>query len=74
MGFSGKKYWSGLLCPPPGDLLNPDLEPVSLTFPALAEKFFTASAAWEAPWFSLKALYLIYVADSLTLNSWITAL
>ena len=69
MGLSRQQYWCGLLCPPPGDLLNPQLEPVSLTSPALAEKFFTGSAAWEAPWFSLKALYLIYVADSLASNS-----
>ena len=23
------EYWSGLLCPPPGDLLNPGIEPWS---------------------------------------------
>ena len=31
MGFSRQGYWSGLLCPPPGDLPNPGMEPVSLT-------------------------------------------
>ena len=36
MGFSKQKYWSGLPCPPPGDLFNPEIEPVALTFPALA--------------------------------------
>ena len=30
MGFSRQKYWSGLLCPPPGDLSNPGIEPGSL--------------------------------------------
>ena len=25
MGFSRKEYWSGLPCPPPGDLPNPSL-------------------------------------------------
>ena len=25
MGFSRHEYWSGLACPPPGDLLNPRL-------------------------------------------------
>ena len=25
MGLSRQEYWSGLLCPPPGDLLNPGL-------------------------------------------------
>ena len=35
-GFSRKEYWSGLSCPPPEDLPNPGIEPVSLTSPALA--------------------------------------
>ena len=26
-GFSGQEYWSGLPCPPPGDLPNPGTEP-----------------------------------------------
>ena len=26
MEFSRKKYWSGLPCPPPGDLPNPGIE------------------------------------------------
>ena len=41
MEFSRQKYWSGLLCPPPGDLPDPEIEPVSLTSPALAGRFFT---------------------------------
>ena len=36
MGFSRQEYWSGLPRPPPGDLPNPDIEPESLTCPALA--------------------------------------
>ena len=39
MGFPRQEYWSGLPCPPPGDLPNPGIE---LTSPALAVKFFTA--------------------------------
>ena len=31
MGFSRQEYWSGSPCPPPGDLPNPGIEPVSLT-------------------------------------------
>ena len=31
MGFSRQEYWSGLPCPPPGDLPKPGIEPVSLT-------------------------------------------
>ena len=30
MGFSRQGYWSGLPCPPPGDLPNPGIEPTSL--------------------------------------------
>ena len=32
---SRQEYWSGLLCPPPGDLPNPRIEPTSLMSPAL---------------------------------------
>jgi len=39
-GFSRQKYWSGLPCPPPGDLSDPGIEPVSLVPPALAGGFF----------------------------------
>ena len=28
-GFSRQEYWSALLCPPPGDLLDPGVEPAS---------------------------------------------
>ena len=43
MGFSSQEYWSGLPCPPPGDLPGPEIEPVSLTPPAVADRFFTTS-------------------------------
>ena len=29
MGFSRLEYWSGLSCPPPGDLPNPGIKPRS---------------------------------------------
>ena len=29
-GFSRQEYWSGLLCPPPGDLPHPGIELTSL--------------------------------------------
>jgi len=48
MGFSRQDYKSGLLCPPPGDLPNPEIEPESVQSPALAGGFFTASANWKA--------------------------
>ena len=52
-GFSWQEYWIGLPCPPPGDLPNPGIEPVSLKSHALAGRLFTTGAAWEA----LMALY-----------------
>ena len=36
IGFSRQEYWSGLTCPPPGDLPNSRIEPASLMSPALA--------------------------------------
>jgi len=48
MGFSRQEYWSGLSCPPPGDLPNPGIEPTSLAPPALAGEFFTTCATKEA--------------------------
>ena len=33
MGFSRQEHWSGLLWPPPGDLPDPGVEPMSLTSP-----------------------------------------
>ena len=34
MGFSRQEYWSGLPCPPPGDLPNSGIEPRSPTLQA----------------------------------------
>ena len=47
-GFSRQEYWSGLPCPPPGDLSDPGIEPASLASSALADGFFTTSTTWEA--------------------------
>ena len=48
MRFSRQESWSGLPCPPPGDLPDPEVEPASLMSPALAGGFFTTSTTWEA--------------------------
>ena len=45
MGFSRQEYWSGLPCPPPGDLPNPASNQHLLSL----LHFFTISATWEAP-------------------------
>ena len=49
MGFCRQEYWSGLPCPPPGDLPDPEIKSASLKSPALAGRFFTTNATWEAP-------------------------
>ena len=46
MGFSSQEHWSGLPFPSPGDLPDPGIEPTSS---ALAGRFFSTSATWEAP-------------------------
>ena len=40
MGFPRQEYWSKLPFPPPGDLPNSVIEPMSLASPALAGRFF----------------------------------
>ena len=46
--FSGKNTGVDCYFPPSGDLPDPEIEPISLTPPALAGGFFTTSATWEA--------------------------
>ena len=46
LGFSRQEYWSGMPCPPPGDLPNSGIETTSLMSPALAGGFFTTRLPW----------------------------
>ena len=48
MGFPRQEYWSGLPCPPLGDLPDPGIKPASLTSHVLADGFSTTRATWEA--------------------------
>ena len=41
VGFTRQEYWSGFPFSPPGDLLDPGIEPAYLGAPALAGIFFT---------------------------------
>ena len=47
MGFSRQEYRSGVPRPPPGDLSDPGMKPVSPASPTLAARFFISSATWE---------------------------
>ena len=66
MGFSRKESWSGLPCPPPGNLPDPGIEPRSLASPALVDGFFTTSATWEAAYvlLSQNKVDLIFNSES----------
>ena len=61
MGFSRQEYWSQLPGAPQGDLPDPGIEPVSLVFTALADRFFTTSTTWE--------VYVVYIAEGKLLVS-----
>ena len=39
MGFSRQEYWIGLPFPPPGNLPDPGIKPMSSAYPALAGRF-----------------------------------
>ena len=41
--FSRQEYWSGLPCPPPGDLPDPGIKPASPASPELTGRFFTTA-------------------------------
>ena len=47
--FSMQEYWSGLPYPPPGDLPDPGIKPMSLVSPALAGRFFTTEPPGSPP-------------------------
>ena len=56
-GFSRQEYWSGLPFPPPGDFLNPEVEPASPTSPALAGGFLTTEPKSGSPLGSPNQVY-----------------
>ena len=70
MGFSRQEYWSGLPCPPQGNLPDPGIELTSLLSPVLASEFFTISAIWEALFVNI-GLILKSSAGSFLLSSFL---
>ena len=67
MGFSRQEYWSGLPCPPPGDLLDPGIKPKSPAAPALAVIFFITDPPGKPPLSSMTALQCMYYYSHLDL-------
>ena len=62
VGFSRQEYWSGLPCPPPGDLPDSGIELVSLMSPSLAGGFFTTSDTW---------VWEVFWGQSCLLRTWL---
>ena len=59
MGFSRQEYWSGLPCPPPGDLPDPGIEPKSLTSFTLAGRLFTTKGELGSPYICIKYMCVL---------------
>ena len=47
MEFSRQEYWNGLPLPSPGDLPDPEIEPMSRAPSVLAGTFFTTASPEE---------------------------
>ena len=70
---SQQEYWSGLPCPPPGDLPDPGIEPASLMSPALAGSLSVAPPGkplrcllWSKWWQVICLLFLVKFRISLS--------
>ena len=59
MGFSRQEYWSGLPLPPPEDLPNPGIKPMSPVSPALAGGCFTTEPPGKTVY-----IYMAYIFHS----------
>ena len=74
MGFSKQQYWSGLPCPPPGNLPDPGIEPIFLMSPALAGGFFTlvppGKPRWECVHRSNANIAPFYTRDLIIFRFW----
>ena len=66
--FSRPEYWGGLPCPPPGDIPDPGIEPVSLMSPALAAaaaKLLSRVRLPGAPWAAARRVRGVFQAGAL---------
>ena len=69
MGFSRQEYWSGLPCPPPGDLPDPGIDPVSPLLQAdslLLSHWGSPPPPWEFKYCRLKCCSLLFLFPILT--------
>jgi len=69
MEFPRQEYWSGLPCPPPGDLPNPGIKPASLESTALAGRFLTTVPLGKPnKWYALSLSLSLALSRSLSLS------
>ena len=64
MEFPRQESWSGLPFPPPRDLPDPRIEPVSPVSPTLANRFFTTEPPGK-PYSSVKEVTLLIYSVNL---------
>ena len=61
LGFCRQEYWSGLPCPPPGDLPDPGMEPASSAAPALqADSLLLSHQGYKSTVLQLKENTSLY--------------
>ena len=65
MGFFRQEYWSGLPCPPPGDLPDPGIQPGSSQSPALQVGSLSLASPgkpwWRLPIGKLERIHFTFV-------------
>ena len=64
MGFFRQEYWSGLPCPPSGDLPDPGIEPMSLMSPDWQENSLPLASSGK-PWTIICVAYCGLLGQSL---------
>ena len=64
MGFSRQEYWSGLSFPPPGDLPNPGIQPLSLNISCVGRRILTTRTT-----FLIAAIFFLRSSPSPTGSS-----
>ena len=66
-----QEYWIRLQLPTPGDLCCPGMEPMSLTSPVLAGRFFTSAPPGKFQWMTAKAQWLsVEILTVCPSNNW----
>ena len=60
IGILQARILEWVVCPPPGDLPNPGIQPAHLLSPALPGMFFTSSSTQEAPYIYVCVCVCVY--------------